>query len=145
MGGKAITTITGKLSKDPEMFYTSQGIAFCKLSIPTESWNGKSNDTTWWNITIWRERAETMAKWTKKGTTLCVTGEVLQRKYTDKDGVERLSIDVKVIDSTIIEGMKSKSEAEGPSSTEPLTPPEFDQQEASARDMAASMRGEAPF
>lgn len=96
MSNKVI--IIGSLANAPEMRFTSKGDAVATFSIPTNKKytdaNGqKVEQTTWFRITAWRKQAETANEWFKKGTPLCVWGELSSdpatggpKVYQKKDG-----------------------------------------------------------
>ncbi len=93
--------LIGNLGKDPDMSYTSSGIAVTKFSLAvTRSEKAQSGEwqkeTDWYSITAWGRDAETCNNYLKKGSKVYVEGSLSQRKYKDRNGVERLSIDVKL-------------------------------------------------
>lgn len=91
--------LIGNLGRDPDMSYTSNGIAVTKFSLavtrnertPSGEWQ---KETDWYNVTAWRQLAETCNNYLKKGNKVYVEGSLAHRKYKDRNGVERLSIDV---------------------------------------------------
>lgn len=89
--------LIGNLTRDPEVSTTSGGTSVCKFSIAVnrDYENGKGErDTDFFNITVWRGRAETCGKYLKKGNKVAVCGSLETRKYDDKDGVTRYVTDV---------------------------------------------------
>ena len=75
------------------------GLAVTKFSIAVtrneRSANGeRQKETDWYNITAFRQLAETCNTYLKKGNKVYVEGRISQRKYTDRNGVERISLDV---------------------------------------------------
>lgn len=81
-------TIVGNVGRDPEMRYTPQGIAVCSFSVATNKVTGKGearkSKTTWFRVTVWRERAETAAQYIKKGMKIMVVGEISASAYIDR-------------------------------------------------------------
>ena len=52
--------------------------------------NGEQvENTTWHNVVVWGKSAEFVEKYISKGNQVYVAGKIQNRKYTDKDGVER--------------------------------------------------------
>ncbi len=95
--------LIGNLGRDPEMNYTPDGTAHTKFSLAvsrtTKSANGeRQQETEWFNIVAWRQLAELCSTYLKKGQKVYLEGRLSQRKYTGKDGVERLSVEVVVSD-----------------------------------------------
>jgi single-strand DNA-binding protein len=91
--------LIGNLGKDPEMNYTPAGIAVTKFSLAvnrvTKSPSGeREKETEWFNIVAWRQLAETCNTYLHKGDKVFIEGRLTQRKYTDRDGIQRTSIDV---------------------------------------------------
>ena len=91
--------LIGNLGRDPEMNYTPGGTAITKFSLAvnrtTKSATGEREvETEWFNIVAWRQLAETCNHYLKKGQKVFIEGRLTQRKYTDKNGVERLAIEV---------------------------------------------------
>jgi len=91
--------LIGNLGRDPEMNYTPSGVAVARFSLAvnrvTKSATGERvEETEWFNITAWRQLAETCSTYLKKGHKVYIEGRLTTHKYTDKTGVERTSVDV---------------------------------------------------
>ncbi|GAC1391348.1 MAG: hypothetical protein NVS4B11_10400 [Ktedonobacteraceae bacterium] len=92
-------TLIGHLGRDPEMSYTPNGLAVTKFSVAvnhySKSQSGERQEETWWyNITAFGKQAETCNTFLKKGNKVYVDGRLTPRKYADRNGVERVSLDV---------------------------------------------------
>lgn len=79
--------IIGNLTKDPEMGETSNGIAFCKMSVAVNRRIGK--DCDFLNVTAWRATAENCGKYLSKGKKVAVVGSLQINSYEAKDGSKR--------------------------------------------------------
>jgi len=91
--------LIGNLGKDPEMNYTPSGIAVTKFSLAvnriTKSSTGeKEKETDWFNIVAWQKLAETCNQYLHKGDKVYIEGRLTQRKYTDKNGIDRWMVEV---------------------------------------------------
>jgi len=91
--------LIGRLGRDPEMSYTPNGLAVTKFSVAVSRYSKsptgeRQEDTDWYNVTAFRQLAETCNTYLKKGSKVYVEGRVSQRKYTDRNNVERVSLDV---------------------------------------------------
>lgn len=86
--------LIGNLTKSPELTETQSGISVCRFSVATNRGNGDDRKTDYYNITAWRGLAETIARYQKKGDKIAVVGNLEQRKYEDREGIERTSYDV---------------------------------------------------
>ena len=86
--------LIGNLGKDPEMNYTPSGMAVTKFSLAVNRFKKSSTgerqeETDWFNIVAMDKRAEVCNQYLHKGSKVYIEGRVSQRKYTDKNGVER--------------------------------------------------------
>ena len=99
--------LIGNLGRDPDMSYTPDGIAVTKFSlavnrITRSSAGERQTETDWFNIVAWRQLAETCNTYLKKGQKVYVEGRLSQRKYTDKNGVERTAVEVTISDMEML-------------------------------------------
>ena len=109
--------LIGNLGKDPDMTYTQDGTAVTKFSLAvnrnTKSPTGeRREETEWFNIVAWRQLAEICYKYLHKGNKVYVEGRLTQRKYTDKNGVERTALDVIVSDMEMLTPKSAQSSSE---------------------------------
>lgn len=89
--------LVGNLTRDPELSETPSGIAVCRFSIAVsrDYSNADGNrETDFFNITVWRGRAENCGKYLKKGNKVAVVGRLQNRSYDDKDGNKRYVTDI---------------------------------------------------
>jgi|RhiMetdeSRZDD1v2_1073273.scaffolds.fasta_scaffold2272864_2 single-strand DNA-binding protein len=109
-----LVTIVGNVGRDPEMNYTPQGVAVCRFSVAVNKVTGKGETrkqkTTWFRVTVWREKAETASQYVKKGMKILVTGEVDISVYTDKQGQPAASLELTARDFQFLD---SRGEGEG--------------------------------
>ncbi|MGZ8256916.1 MAG: single-stranded DNA-binding protein [Gallionella sp.] len=108
-------TLIGRLGKDPEVRYTTEGHAVTNVSLATtESWKDKSGakqeKTEWHNLVFYRGLAETAAEYLKKGAMIFVEGKLTTEKY-QKNGEERYATKI-VISELKMLGSNNKAEAE---------------------------------
>jgi single-strand DNA-binding protein len=86
--------LIGNLGKDPELQVTSDGTPFTRFSLAVnrtyKSASGeKMEETDWFNIVAWRQLAEICERYLLKGSKVNLEGRLAQRKYTDKNRIER--------------------------------------------------------
>ncbi len=91
--------LIGNLGKDPDLSYTPSGFAVTKFSIAvnrvTKTTTGeKREETDWFPIVVWQQLAETCNTYLHKGDKVFVEGRLTQRKYTDKQGIDRTTLEV---------------------------------------------------
>lgn len=92
-------TLIGNVGQDPDIRTLENGTQVGRFSLATnESYKDKGGEwqtqTEWHNVVVWRELAERAAQSLKKGGLVYVEGKIQARKYTDKEGVERVSVDI---------------------------------------------------
>ena len=89
--------LVGNLTRDPELTETPSGVAVCRFAIAVSrdyaSADG-TRETDFFNITVWRGRAENCGKYLKKGNKVAIVGSLQNRSYEDKDGIKRNVTDV---------------------------------------------------
>lgn len=92
------TTLIGRVGKDAELAYTPTGIAVSKFSLAVSRVTGKGESrqekTTWFRVSIWREKAENLNQYIKKGGLLMVEGEISVNAYIGKDGQPAASLEL---------------------------------------------------
>lgn len=99
--------IIGNLTRDPDLAETASGTAYCNFSVAVNRAMPDSDgnkQTDFFNCTAWRQRAEVIAKYCKKGSKVLIEGEMQSRKYTDKDGNERTTWNLVVKEVEFLSG-----------------------------------------
>ena len=90
--------LIGNLTRDPELTETPGGIPVCRFSVAVNrrvNNGGEWQDATdFFNVTAWRKLGETVARFTKKGNKVAVSGDLQIRQYEGNDGIKRTSVDV---------------------------------------------------
>ncbi len=91
--------LIGNLGKDPELQITADGIPVAKFSLAVNrntktSTGERKEETEWFNIVAFRQLAETCDRYLQKGMKVYIEGRLSQRKYTDRDGNQRTSVEV---------------------------------------------------
>lgn len=104
--------IIGNLSKDPEMGVTSNGIAFCKMSVAVNRRMDKGCDFL--NCTAWRATAENCGKYLSKGKKVAVVGSLQINSYEAKDGSKRSYPDIQAEEVQFLSAAEQQEEEEKP-------------------------------
>jgi single-strand DNA-binding protein len=130
-----VFNFTGNLGKDIEIRYTSgaKPTPIGSFNVAVKSGYGQNESTTWVTCNLWGERAEKLEGYLTKGQQVAVSGELNNRKWVDKDGNERYSLEVRVNDLTLVGGKQANSEARQPAQSQPESnlPNDFDEDESS--------------
>ena len=92
--------LIARLGRDPEMRYTPAGQPVATFSVATdESYTGKDGQkvqkTEWHRIVVWGKQAEFCGNYLSKGRLAYIEGKLETRRWTDKDGVEKYTTEIK--------------------------------------------------
>lgn len=81
--------LVGRLTKDPELRYTPSNQAVTTFSLAVnrrfKNQNGE-READFINCVIWRQQAENLANWGKKGNLIGITGSIQTRNYENQQG-----------------------------------------------------------
>lgn len=103
-------SIAGQLGKDAEVRFMPNGDPVSNFSIADSQ--GKNKDTIWWNCQLFGKRAESLAPYLVKGQSLTISGIVVQRKYTDKQGQEKIATNINVNEIALQGGRKDSGQGQ---------------------------------
>ena len=109
--------LIGNLGRDPELQVTSDGTPFTRFSIAVNrntktSTGEKREETEWFNVVAWWQLAEICERYLHKGSKVYIEGRLTQRKYTDKNGLERTSVEVQATDMEMLDSKSASSGSE---------------------------------
>ena len=98
MASMAKIQIIGNVGRDPEMRMTPDGKPVCDFSVAvnrvSKSGGERSEQTDWYRVSCWGRQAETAQQYVTKGMQIFVEGRFSPRTYTNKDNVEKTSLDI---------------------------------------------------
>ena len=88
--------LVGRLTRDPELRTTPNGIATCQISLAVNGIPNANGERTtdFINIVVWRRQAENVAKYCSKGSQVGVVGRIHTRSYEANDGSKRYVTEV---------------------------------------------------
>jgi single-strand DNA-binding protein len=94
------TTITGNLTREPEIRYTREGQATAQLGVAVNRrWQDRTTQewqesTSYFDVTCWRDLAENVALTLTKGMRVIVTGRLEQRSWETEQGEHRSKVEI---------------------------------------------------
>ena len=91
--------LIGRLGRDPETRYMPNGDAITNFSLATdEQWRDRNGErqtrTEWHNVSLYGKLGEIANQYLRKGSQVFIEGKIQSRKYTDKDGIERMAYNI---------------------------------------------------
>ena len=103
--------LIGRLGADPEVRFTSSGIAVVNVSLATnESYTNREGEkvdkTEWHRLVFWRQLAEIAGQYLRKGASIYVEGALRYRTWTDDGGHERFTCEVEVKELSMLDGRR---------------------------------------
>lgn len=111
--------LLGNAGKDPDVRHLEGGVTVASFPLATtehfkdKNSGEKREQTEWHNIVMWRALAESVEKSElRKGDRVYLEGKIRTRKWQDKDGNQRITVEV-VADTFTIINRKKATIAEG--------------------------------
>jgi single-strand DNA-binding protein len=120
--------LIGNMTSDPELKQTQGGISVCSFSIAINRKFRKEGEQECDFITIqtWRQTAEFVSKYFKKGKPILVCGQLQTRTWTDNQGNKRYATEVVADEVSFVGNNESPSEAK--SQPQPYLPSAYTNQ-----------------
>lgn len=111
----------GRMTADPELKQTPQGTSVTTFSIAVNRRASKDKEaqTDFINCVAWRQTAEFISKFFKKGSSICISGSVQTRTWNDQQNNKRYATEIVAEEAYFVD---SKSDAPGGSSFGGETP-----------------------
>ena len=106
-----LVVLTGRLTADPELKTTPNGIPVTSFSIAVNRnyRSGEEPQTDFINIVAWRKTAEFITRFFKKGSLIGIEGSIQTRRYTDKNGANRTAFEVVVNNAQFVESKRDSA------------------------------------
>lgn len=99
--------IVGNVGRDPELKMTPNGRPVCEFSVAVNRVSGRAEErveqTDWYRVSCWSTLAERAQQMVTKGRLVLVEGRFTPRTYTDREGKERLSLDISANDFQMLD------------------------------------------
>ena len=100
--------LAGRLTQEPELKQTPSGISVVRVNLAvnrrrTRSTEQTEQQTDFITLVIWRQTAEFVSKYFRKGSAICVTGSIQTSTWTDQQGQKRYSTEVVVDEAMFVD------------------------------------------
>lgn len=102
--------IGGRLTAEPEKKVTQSGISVTTFGVAVGRKYNKTNqrqETDFFNVTAWRDTADFVARYFRKGFSICIVGTLQNSTWTDQNGQKHYRTDIVAEEVTFVD---SKSE-----------------------------------
>jgi len=89
--------LVGRLTRDPELRRTTTDVAVASFTLAVDDREKDANGertTTFIDVTIWRDQADNVAKFCRKGSLVAVDGRLRQRRFERKDGTKGSTFEI---------------------------------------------------
>ena len=104
-----IITVAGNLGKDMEIRTMPNGDPVGNFSVADSQ--GKEKPSIWWNCQLFGKRATALQPYLMKGQQVTVGGTVTEREWTDKDGGQRKTMEIRVTEIALQGGKREQGAA----------------------------------
>lgn len=104
-----VVILTGRLVSDPELRHTPSNIAVTSFTIAVNRRfvkPGEERQTDFIDIVAWRNTAEFICKYFKKGQLIAIEGSIQTGSYQDKDGNKRKTFEIIAKDAQFAESKR---------------------------------------
>ena len=104
----------GRIARDPELKTTQSGLSVTQFSIAVNRKSTKDQQAPqadFINVTAWRNTAEFITKFFRKGSSICIVGSLQTRSFTDKTGSKREATEVVTDEAYFVDSKQEVSQA----------------------------------
>ena len=130
--------LCGRLTADPELKQTPSGIAVVSFSLAVNrrfqsrgTDGAQAQQADFINVVAWRQTAEFISRYFRKGSALCITGSIQTRSWQDQQGQKRYATEV-VADEAMFVDSKNEGGAVAGQFTDSYNAPTYSSSPASA-------------
>lgn len=120
--------LAGRLTATPELKQTASGISACTFTIAVNRKYSKDGqqEADFINCQAWRQTAEFISRYFKKGSSILIAGAIQTRSWTDNNGQKRYATEVVADEAYFVDG-KNDTEQAQPANTNKYTPDAYKQ------------------
>ena len=124
--------IMGRLTRDPEIRHTESGKAVANFTLAVDRDHNR-NETDFIDVVAWNGTAEFVSKYFRKGSSICITGSIQNRTWTDQQGTKRYATDIVADEVMFVDSRQDSSNAaSGAYTPDAYSTPSFSTPAASA-------------
>ena len=120
--------LIGNLTADPELKQSTSGVSVCSFSIAVNRKMAKNGECDFITIVAWRQTAEFVSKYFKKGKPILVCGQLQTRTWTDNQGNKRYATEVVADEVSFVGNNESSGEPKTNAPTMPYMPTAYSTQ-----------------
>lgn len=98
--------LIGRLTKEPELYYTKQGVAYARVCVAVNRGFRNSlgeQQVDFINCVVWRRAAENVTEYCTKGSLVGITGRIHTSNYEDDQGKRIYKTEVVIESITFLE------------------------------------------
>lgn len=118
--------LMGHMTADPELKQTASGISVCSFSIGVNRRYSKADQgqqsVDFINIVTWRQQAEFVSRYFKKGSSIVICGSIQTRNWTDQNGQKRYATEVVADEVSFGSGGGKSTETKNDAPAQPYMP-----------------------
>lgn len=120
--------IAGRLTADPELKQTQSGISVTSFNVAVNRRTKKDEEAVadFLPCVAWRQTAEFITKFFRKGSAICVTGSLQMRKWQDQNGNNRIAFEILTDEAFFVENKDNTPQAGGAPANETFEPVDDD-------------------
>ena len=116
----------GRLTGDPELKQTPQGDSVTSFSVAVNR-RGKEQQADFINCVAWRQTAEIICRFFKKGSSICIVGNIQVRTWNDNNGNKRYATEVIADEVHFVDSRDDQSAATGAPTLTTAQAPQFEE------------------
>lgn len=110
--------IVGRLTHDPELKKTQNGTSFCQFDLAVNRPHTKDT-TDYLKVIAWRQSADYLCQYGRKGNLVAVSGCLTTSKYEDNQGNKRTAFEIKADSIQLCSGRSEQDSAQAATFTAP--------------------------
>lgn len=107
--------IGGRVCNDPELKTTPDGVSVTSFTVAVNSRAKEGTKADYFEVNAWRNTAEFVTKFFRKGSSICVVGVLKNRSWVDRDNVKRYGTSIEAAEVFFVDA-KGESAAQTQSS-----------------------------